>query len=310
MLALSMFKLVHLPLLSRLQNRLAQVVNRQRAGKLAGVFVMGAVSALIMSPCVAAPLASALIFISQTRDVWIGGVALFSMAVGMSLPLILIGASAGVLLPKTGRWMESVKQCFGVMVLATALWLIAPVAPTWLPPLGWSGLLLGYGLFLLRHAGMLPKLIAVILCAIGAIGLAGLASGRQEILTLVTFMAPSENHALEFVRVKSNQELDQALAQAKTRGQPVMLDFYADWCVACKEMEKLTFSDERIRARLATTLLLQVDVTANTNEDKKLLKRFNLFGPPGIIFFDAHATESSRVIGFENAEQFEKSIPL
>jgi thiol:disulfide interchange protein DsbD len=175
--------------------------------------------------------------------------------------------------------------------------------------LGWSTLLIGYGVFLIRQAGTLPKSAAMILCVLGVLELAGLVTGGRDVFApLAHFSSTSQINSVQFERIKSIKELEQALAQAKAQGKPVMLDFYADWCVSCKEMEKFTFTDDHIHARLATIVLLQADVTANSDEDKALLKRFNLFGPPGMIFFDLNSNESGRVIGFEKAGQFEQSL--
>jgi len=308
-MSLSMFNVYHLQVPLSLQNSLSHISSRQRHGKLVGVFVMGAISALIVGPCVAAPLASALLYISQTRNVLIGGAALFSMAMGMSVPLILVGLSAGTFLPKAGKWMESVKQLFGVMMLAMALWLVTPVLPAWLQMLGWSILLVGYGWALTRHIGTFPKSAAAILFVLGLTELIGLATGGRDVFSPVAHLIgkQGENH-VTFARIKSSQELNQALVQAKAQGKTVMLDFYADWCVSCKEMEKFTFTDQRINAQMSQMVLLQADVTANTDDDKELLKRFNLFGPPGMIFFDSQSNEAGRVIGFENVDQFERSL--
>ena len=308
-LSLSMFNVYHLQVPAALQSKLSQVSDQQKAGKLLGVFVMGAISALIVGPCVAAPLASALLYISQTRNVLVGGAALFSMAMGMSVPLILVGLSAGSLLPRAGRWMESVKQLFGVMMLGMALWLVSPVMPTWLVMLGWSILLVGYGVFLIRSGSLLVKVIALALCALGLVEFIGLTTGGREVFAPFAHLTGhGDSQRVEFVRIKSTAELDAALAKAKAQGKPVMLDFYADWCVSCKEMEKFTFTDARIKAKLGTLVLLQVDVTANNDDDKALLKRFSLFGPPGMIFFGVDSVESGRVIGFENADKFAASL--
>ncbi|MET3106715.1 thiol:disulfide interchange protein DsbD [Oxalobacteraceae bacterium GrIS 2.11] len=303
-LSLSMFNVYHIQVPGSLQNKLAHFSGQQRAGKLVGVFVMGAISALIVGPCVAAPLASALLYISQTRNVLVGGAALFSMAIGMSVPLILVGLSAGTLLPKAGRWMESIKQLFGVLMLAMALWLVSPVLPIRLQMLGWTALLVGYGVFLLRHGGAFAKSAAVICCALGLIEFGGMASGGRDVFA--PFSHDKSN--VQFARVASNADLEYALAKAKAQGKPVMLDFYADWCVSCKEMEKFTFANERIHSKLANVVLIQADVTANSDNDKALLKRFNLFGPPGIIFFNLQSTESGRVIGFQKVDQFDDSL--
>ena len=225
------------------------------------------------------------------------------------MPLILVGISAGTLLPKAGRWMESVKQLFGVMMLAMALWLVSPVIPAWTQMLGWVVLLTGYGLFLRRHAGVIPKTLAAVLCLLGLVEFAGLASGSRDVFSpLAQFTGNKPASTVQFARIKSTRELDQALLQAKSQGKAVMLDFYADWCVSCKEMERWTFPDNRIRPKLDALVLLQADVTNNTDDDQMLLKRFHLFGPPGIIFFNSGSTESGRVIGFEKADQFELSL--
>ena len=245
-LALSMFGLYELKLPGFLHQRLDEAQRRLPGGRIASVAGMGALSAIIVSPCVAAPLAGALLYIAQTRDVALGGAALFAMALGMGVPLIVVGVSEGALLPKSGPWLVRVKQFFGVLLLAVAAWIVSP-------------------LFL---------------------------SGKGD---------------TKFVRVDNIAELDAKLAAP---GKPVMLDFYADWCVSCKEMEHFTFSDPLVKTQLDRMLLLQVDVTANTAEHKALLKRFSLFGPPGIIFFDAQGREirGLRVIGYQNAERFRKTL--
>jgi thiol:disulfide interchange protein DsbD len=261
---------------------------------------------------VAAPLAGALVYISQTRDVLVGGAALFSMAIGMSIPLLLVGVSAGSLLPRAGAWMEAVKRFFGVLMLGMALWLVSPVLPPLLQMILWAALLLGYGAFLLRRRGHW----AVMACGaafgiLGALQLVGAATGGRDPLAPLAHLTGTPKHGLSFKRVKTVADLDAALAEvAKSGGKTAMLDFYADWCVSCKEMEKLTFVDPAVQAKLANTLLLQVDVTANDVHDKAMLKRFGLFGPPGIIFFDRNGTEipDSRVIGYQNAAKFLGSL--
>jgi thiol:disulfide interchange protein DsbD len=309
-MALSMFGVYTLQMPGALQTRLAHVSGRQSSGKLAGVFAMGALSALIVGPCVAAPLAGALVFISKTRDVVIGGAALFSLAVGMSVPLLLVGVSAGSLLPRAGMWMDQVKKFFGVLMLAMALWLVSPVLPLGVPMLGWTLLLLGYAGYLLRGArGWAPRLLAVVFAALGLVQAVGLASGARDPLAPLAHLGiGTQGHGLAFTRVKNVDQLDAALA--KLDGKTAMLDFYADWCVSCKEMEKLTFVDPGVQAKLVNTVLLQVDVTENSAEDKALLKRFGLFGPPGIILFDKHGQEvaDSRVIGFQNTAKFSASL--
>ncbi|QYF94795.1 protein-disulfide reductase DsbD [Massilia sp. PAMC28688] len=307
-MALSMFNVYQLQLPASLQSRLVEFSTRQRAGKLLGVFIMGAVSALIVGPCVAAPLAGALVYISQTRDVVLGGSALFAMAVGMSIPLLLVGLSAGALLPRAGAWMDSVKRFFGVLMLAMAVWLVSPVIPKALTMAAWGLLGVGYAVYLVmrsRHAVSLA--VAALFVTLGGLQLAGLVTGGRDPLSPLAHFGEQE-HGLPFTRIKTVAQLDAALAD--TGGKTVMLDFYADWCVSCIEMEKLTFVDPGVKALLANTTLLQVDVTANDADDKAMLKRFKLFGPPGIILFDANGKEiaDSRVIGFQNAEKFRASL--
>lgn len=308
-LSLSMFNVYQLQVPAALQNKLSHFFGRQRSGKLTGVFIMGAISGLIVGPCVAAPLASALLYISQTRDVFIGGVALFSMAMGMSVPLILVGLSAGSLLPRAGRWMESVKQLFGVLMLAMALWLVSPVLPVWLQMSGWAALLIGYSVFLFRHSAIFVKVVALVFCVTGLIELVGVTTGGREVLAPLAHLSEKsqQSHA-EFTHIKSISDLEKALAQAKLKGMPVMLDFYADWCVSCKEMEKFTFTDKRVQSEFAGMVLLQADVTANNDDDRVLLKHFNLYGPPGMIFFGLDSKETGRVIGFQNADKFLSSL--
>ena len=309
-MALSMFDVYQLQLPASLQLALTRLSERQRGGKLLGVFVMGAISALIVGPCVAAPLAGALVYISQTRNVLIGGSALFAMAVGMSVPLLLVGISAGSLLPRAGAWMQTVKHFFGVLMLALALWMVSSLIPAWLLMLGWGLLGAGYGAFLMRDKslGWRPRILGTVFIALGAVQLLGLATGGRDAWSPLAHLRGQQHQKTEFTRVRSVAELDAALAN--TGGRRVMLDFYADWCVSCIEMEKLTFTNPAVKEKLDQMLLLQADVTANDDDDKALLKRFGLFGPPGIILFDAHGTEirGTRVIGYQAPAQFLQSL--
>lgn len=313
MLSLSMFGFYQLQMPTAIQERLLKVSEVRSTGKLMGVFVMGALSALIVGPCVAAPLAGVLVYISHTRDVLIGGIALFAMAIGMGTPLLLVGASAGTLLPRAGVWMESVKRFFGVLMLATALWMISPVIPEALQMLGWAALGIGYAiwLFMPKRSGWLAKAAALGLFGFGMAQLVGMASGGRDVFAPLAHLSNKREHAAEFMRVRSVKELESILSTPSTN-KIVMLDFYADWCVSCKEMEKLTFSDPRVQEKFSNMVLLQADVTANNGDDKALLKRFRLFGPPGIIFFDQSGKEipGSRVIGYQNAETFLRSLPI
>lgn len=317
LLALSMFGFYELQLPSNLESKMVNITNRIKGGRFAGVFLMGVLSALIVSPCVAAPLAGALLYISQSGDVVLGGVALFSLSIGMGVPLLLIGASAGSLLPKTGPWMNAVRNFFGVLMLGMAVWILGPVIPKALQMGLWAALLIVPAMFmhaidpLPAHAKQSAKFwkgVAIIMLIYGVCILVGAASGAssplQPLSQLTLKSTASKTHALNFSRVNTLAELDKAIANAK--GKRVMLDFYADWCVACKEMEAETFSDAQVQSALKDTILLQADVTANTADDSALLKRFGLYGPPGILFFDANGQEqqSLKVVGFQNAAQF------
>jgi thiol:disulfide interchange protein DsbD len=311
-MSLSMFGVYQIQMPGALQSRLADVSGRQSGGKVVGVVAMGAISALIVGPCVAAPLAGALVYISQTRNVVIGAVALFSMAIGMSLPLLAIGISAGSLLPRAGAWMDGVKRFFGVLMLALALWIVSPILPSWTQFAGWSLLGFAYGAYLLRRggAGWPGRVAAVLFLIFGLIQLTGLATGARDPLDPLAVALGRSYAGPNFVRVKNVAELDAALANAG--GKTTLLDFYADWCVSCKEMEKLTFSDARVRTRMNDMQLLQADVTANSSDDKALLKRFHLFGPPGIILFNPRESgvEQGRVIGYQTAERFLESLAV
>ena len=317
-LALSMFGFYELKIPASWQSTLSHASRRLEGGKLAGAFAMGVLSAVIVSPCVTAPLVGALMFISQSGDIARGGSALFAMALGMGAPLMLIGTSAGALLPKAGAWMDGIKKFFGVLLLGVAIWIVSPVIPVVAHMLAWAALLIMSAVYLraldpLPHpasgAAMFGKGVGVIALLAGVALLVGALSGGRDVLQPLTGLrgghAERISH-LSFEKVKNVNELDARLAEAK--GRYVMLDFYADWCVACKEMERFTFSDSRVQARLKDALLLQADVTANSADDAMLLKRFGLFGPPGIIFFDREGRESTRVIGFEPAQKFLRSL--
>lgn len=310
LLSLSMFGVYQLQVPAAIQAKLMQASSKQASGKLFGVFLMGAISALIVGPCVAAPLAGILVYIGQTSDVVIGGSALFAMAIGMSVPLLLVGLSAGTLLPRTGAWMELVKRFFGVLLLAVALWMISPFLPAALYMFGWAAICIGYGVHLLwpGRGAWLAKALGLLFVLLGTVQLIGLASGGRDALSPLAGLRGDAAHAVAFERIRTEADLEAALAESS--GKIVMLDFYADWCVSCKEMEKLTFVDPAVQARLADTILLQVDVTANDAQDKAMLKRFTLFGPPAIILFgrDGQEIADSRVIGYQNPEKFLGSL--
>ena len=316
-LALSMFGFFEITLPGFLHHRLHSAHQRLPGGQIASVAAMGVLSAVIVSPCVAAPLAGALLYISQTRDVALGGAALFSMALGMGVPLLAVGVSEGALLPKSGPWMAGVKKVFGVLLLAVAIWIASPILPPALVMAAWSALLIGSAVFL-RALDRLPptasgwwrlwKAAGIVLLIAGVALLVGALSGsRDPLRPLAGLSGGAPATPTPWVRVASLKELE---GRVQGAGRPAMLDFYADWCVSCKEMEAFTLSDPQVRSRLADFTLLQADVTKSSEEDRALLKRFSLFGPPGIIFFDAQGREIKglRVIGYQNAERFLKTL--
>lgn len=316
LLALSMFGLYDLQLPTAFESRIVGLTNRFRGGRLAGVFAMGALSALIISPCVAAPLAAALLYIGQTHDVVQGGVALFALAMGMGVPLLLLGAAGSALLPHTGAWMNAVRNTFGVIMLGMAIWLIGPVIPPQLQIGLYAALLIGCAIALRAldslppqagHGARLWKGAGIVALVCGAALLVGALAGSKNPLQPLAGLraaATQTSRALPFQRIKTVEELDAALRNAGDRY--VMLDFYADWCVSCKEYEQFTFRDPHVVRLLQSVVLLQADVTANSPEDLALLQRFGLYGPPGILFFDHAKTEITplRVLGYQDAEHF------
>jgi len=318
-LALSMFGFYELRLPGFLHERLHQTHGRLRGGRIASVAAMGVLSAVIVSPCVSAPLAGTLLQISRTGDVVLGGSALFALALGMGLPLIAVGVSEGALLPRAGAWMVGVRRFFGVLLLGVALWILSPVLPAAAELIGWAVLLIGSAMFL-RALDPLPghasgwwrawKALGIVALVAGVALLVGALAGSRDPLRPLAGLLGGESRvqsATPWQRVASLAELDRALGGA---ARPAMLDFYADWCVSCKEMEKFTFSDPRVRAELDRMLLLQADVTAGNEAHRALLKRFSLFGPPGIIFFDAAGREipGLRVIGYQPPERFLRTL--
>ncbi|RDJ97491.1 protein-disulfide reductase DsbD [Paraburkholderia lacunae] len=314
----------------RWQESASRASTGRSGGKFAAVAMMGALSALVVGACMTAPLFAVLAFIAHTGDALLGGAALFSMGLGLGVPLLIVGLGAGTLLPRAGAWMDGVKVFFGVVLLAAALWIVWPVlgaTATMLLSALWllvAAAALGLFSSLAEGASVWRRLgrgIGAALAIWAAVLLVGLAAGSSDPLRPLAVLAARGGGAsvasaantpntpppgdLTFARVRSSTELDEAV---KTAAQPAMLDFYADWCVSCKEMEQLTFSDPRVQARLKQMNLLRADVTANNTDDQTLLKRFSLFGPPGIIFFDHGGKEVLRVVGYESADKFLRSL--
>ena len=312
-LAASMWGLFTIQMPSALQTRLTDVSNQQRAGTFGGVAVMGALSALIVTACVAPPLFATLAVIGQTGDVFRGGSALFVMSLGMGAPLILIGTSAGRLLPRAGAWMDTVKKFFAVLMLAVAIWMLARLVPGWLSMLMWAvPALLGAWLLWkeIQPKGPFSWGARIAGLALGVYGLAlvaGAGLGSTDPLAPIPQLSAQQRH-MEFQRIKTVADLEREVAAASAAGRPVMLDFYADWCVSCKEMEKYTFTDPDVQGALANALLLQADVTANDADDQAMLKHFGIFGPPTIAFYGPDGVERSnyRVVGYMKAAEFSK----
>lgn len=324
MLALSMFGFYRLQMPASLQSRLAGAANGRKGGKVFTVFVMGVLSAVIVGPCVAAPLVGALLYIGQTGDVVLGGLALFTLAIGMGVPLLVFGTTAGALLPKAGAWMKSVQYFFGVMMLAVAIYLISPIIPAVIHMILWAILLIISAMYL-KALDPLPELapgsvrfgkgVGIIALTLGLALFVGALSGSRDILQPLSALGGSRvsssqdavDAKLEFQKVASLADLEVQLEAAN--GRYVMLDFWAEWCVSCKQMEYLTFTDMDVKNRLKDVVLLKADVTANNAEDKALLSRFGLFGPPGIIFFDRQGKEIDfQVVGFQSANKFLRSL--
>jgi thiol:disulfide interchange protein DsbD len=322
-LSLAMFGLYTIQMPSALQTRLSDASNRQKSGTYIGTFVMGALSALVVTACVAPAIIAALSVISQSRQVVRGAAALYATGLGMGVPLLIVGASAGDLLPKAGPWMDTVKQLFGVMFLGVAIYLASPLLPAALTMLLWAALaiLSGFWIFSLkaRDGGPAPaplRGVGLIAVVYGVLLLIGTASGSRDPLQPLDRLSvgagggAAKDEALAFERIKTVADLDRAVTAATAAGKPVMLDFYADWCVSCKEMEKFTFTDAAVQAALAGAVLLQADVTANDEHDKALLARFEIFGPPTIAFFGRDGVERKnfRLVGFAPAPRFAEHV--
>ena len=323
-LSFSMFGFYDLQMPASVQGKLANISNSQQSGNIAGVAIMGFLSALIVGPCVTAPLVGALIYIAETGDAVLGGMALFSLSMGMGAPLLVIGASAGKFLPKAGAWMNAVKAVFGVLLLGLAIWLLERVAPAAATMALWAALIIVSAIYMGAMDSLaegssgwkkLWKGLGVLLLIYGIILVIGLASGNKNLFQPLkgvggaTATTVAAEH-LDFKQIKGVDGLNAELAKAKTAGKTVMLDFYADWCVSCKEMEAFTFSDPAVKKALANVVLLQADVTPNDELDTELYKHFCIIGPPSIMFFDVNSNERKnyRVVGYMPGEKFSQHI--
>ena len=323
-LSFSMFGFYELQMPASVQGKITQISNSQQGGTLFGVAIMGFLSALIVGPCVTAPLVGALIYIAETGDAVLGGLALFSLSMGMGTPLLAIGASAGKILPKAGPWMDAVKAVFGVMLLGLGIWMLERVAPAAFTMALWAALFIVSAVYM-GAIDSLPegasgwrklwKGTGLLLLVYGIVLIIGLASGSRDIFHPLKGISVSGNSIeqtqhLAFRQIKGVDGLNEALADARAQGKTVMLDFYADWCVSCKEMETLTFTDPGVQQALANTVLLQADVTPNDEQDVELYRHFGIIGPPSIMFFDKNGKERKnyRVVGFVPADKFSAHI--
>ncbi len=323
-LSFSMFGFYDLQMPASFQSKLANISNSQQGGNIVGVAIMGFLSALIVGPCVTAPLVGALIYIAETGDAVLGGMALFSLSMGMGAPLLLIGASAGKFLPRAGMWMDAVKAVFGVLLLGLAIWLLERVAPVAFTMSLWAALIIVSAIYMGAVDSLgegssgwkkLWKGLGVLLLIYGIIIVIGLAGGNRNLFQPLKGLggssgAVTQAEHLSFKQIKGVEGLNAELASAKAAGKTVMLDFYADWCVSCKEMEAFTFTDPAVQKALENVVLLQADVTPNDDKDTELYKHFGIIGPPSIMFFDAEGNERKnyRVVGYMPAEQFSQQV--
>ncbi|MFW3372923.1 protein-disulfide reductase DsbD [Aliarcobacter butzleri] len=307
-LAFSMFGYFEIRLPQAIQNRVNKTTDGKEKQGILGIAIMGFLSALIVGPCVAPPLAGALVYIGQTGDAILGGLALFVMSLGMGVPLLLIGLGAGKFMPKPGGWMESITKIFGIVMLGVAIWLLDRVLDATVIIYLWALLLLGSAIYLKIYQHILTQLITIVIFILGVVLFVGAISGATNPLNPLEKFTSSKmtqvsDEKLIFKKVKNIQELELAI---KNSNKPVMLDFWASWCVSCKELEEITFQDEQVINKLQEFTLLKADVTENNDEDKALQKKFGVVGPPALIFWDKDKNEiqASRIIGYKNPKNF------
>ena len=307
-LAFSMFGYFEIRLPQALQTKLNKTTDGKEKQGIAGIAIMGFLSALIVGPCVAPPLAGALVYIGQTGDAVLGGMALFVMSLGMGVPLLLIGLGAGRFMPKPGGWMEGITRIFGIIMIAVAIWLLDRVLDASVIMYLWALLFLGSAIYLRIYTHIISQLITVVVFILGVVLFVGAISGSTNPLKPLEKFTSSTlvqdvGEKVVFKKIKNIEELKQAIAQSD---KPVMLDFWASWCVACKEFEEITFKDTQVINKLQNFTLLKADVTANNADDKALQKMFSIVGPPGIIFWDKDKNEvkSSKIVGYKNPKEF------
>ena len=315
LLAFSMFGFFEIQIPSFIQSKVSKTSDQMHSHGLLGIAIMGFLSALIVGPCVAAPLAGALIYIGQSGNALLGGSALFVMSLGMGVPLLIIGTTAGKYMPRPGGWMQNITTLFGFIMLGVAIWMLSRIIPSAIAMLFWSVLLITGAIY----AGVLEpikegvsgwfklfKSIAVMVLVYGVVLFVGFISGGSDPLNplekLISKEVSMKEKSSQFTYIKSRQELNEAVKSAQ---KIVMLDFYADWCVNCVEYEKFTFSDERVKAKMAQLELLKADVTQNNAEDKAMQTHFGIFGPPAILFFkNGIELKEYRLVGYKNADEF------
>jgi thiol:disulfide interchange protein DsbD len=325
LLSLSMFGFYHLQLPSALQSKLSELSHRQEGGTLIGVAIMGVLSALIVGPCMAPPLMGILLFISRTGDPILGGTALFIMSLGMGIPLIIIGTSAGKLMPKAGIWMDTVKAVFGVAMLAVAIWMLERILNEIIIMWLWALLIFVSGVYMgaltpinQHTTGWLRlwKALGLVFMLYASLLIIGASSGHSDYLQpLKNMTLTSQNNSqtrthIPFQTIKSLSDLKQQLQLAQQQQRPVMLDFYADWCTYCKSMEKTTFQSAQVISSLNNFMVLQADVTAMDAVDKALLQAFHIPAPPAILFFTPQSgeLENFRIVGYKNSEDFAQHV--
>lgn len=306
-LAFSMFGYFEIRLPASIQTKLNKTTDGKEKQGIAGIAIMGFLSALIVGPCVAPPLAGALVYIGQTGDALLGGMALFVMSLGMGVPLLLIGLGAGKFMPKPGGWMEGITRIFGIVMLGVAIWLLDRVLDASLIMVLWALLLLGSAIYLKVYTNIITKLISTVFLILGTVLLVGSISGATNPLKPLDKFTSSKNvvntNELVFQKVRNIAELELAI---KNSSKPIMLDFWASWCVACKELEEITFKDDEVIKKLQGFTLLKADVTLNNDDDKALQKMFAVVGPPALVFWDKDKNEvkSSKIVGYKNPKDF------